>query len=164
MPGSNLTGGSGERGTVPVVAVAVLLAVTVVLAAVVGGLALAHVPTDQATAASLSLSVRGEQLSVVHRGGDALDVRTLRLRVTVKGTPLSQQPPVPFFSAAGFRPGPTGPFNSAADPRWSAGEVASVRIAGTNRPRPRPGDDVAVTVYASGRPVAELTATARAAA
>jgi hypothetical protein len=110
--------------------------------------------------ASLSLSVSGDTLSLTHRGGDALDATRLRLVVRVDGDPLVHQPPVPFFSAAGFRPGPTGPFNSAADPEWTAGETATLRIAGTNRPTPAPGDRVTVCVYRGESLIAALSARA----
>ncbi|MFB6129464.1 MAG: type IV pilin [Salinigranum sp.] len=151
-----------SRATAPVVAVTAMLAVTVVLAAVVGGLVFANVPDEgRPPVVSLSLSVRGDRIVLTHRGGDALDVREVRLRVSVDGTPLARQPPVPFFSAVGFRSGPTGPFNVAADPRWTAGEAASLRVAGTNRPTIGPGATVEVTVSAGGRPVADLSATAR---
>jgi FlaG/FlaF family flagellin (archaellin) len=153
---------SGTRAAAPAVAIATLLAVTVVLAAAVGGLALTHVPDGdgEPTTVALSLSVRDDRVSLVHRGGPPLDVRDLRLRVTVDGVPLSSQPPVPFFSAAGFRPGPTGPFNSASHPAWSVGETASFRVAGTNRPAIDDSSTVGVTVYADGRPVTRLEATA----
>ena len=148
------------RGTVPVIATATLLAVTVVLAAAVGGFALDRVPENEPAAVALSLSVEGDRIALLHRGGPSLDVRELRIRVSVDGTRLSSQPPVPFFSAAGFAPGPSGPFNSASDPEWTAGETASFRIAGTNRPVPDAGATIEVSVYENGRPIATLEATA----
>jgi len=106
-------------------------------------------------------SVPSTELTVEHLGGDSLDVTAIRLRVTVDGDPLAHQPPVPFFSAAGFRPGPTGAFNVAGDTTLSPGESASFRIASTNEPVPEAGDRVELTVYSGGSPVARLTALVR---
>jgi len=153
------------RATASVVGVAVLLAITVVGAAVVGSLALSAASTAAPSTAattvptSLAVAVDGDRVAVTHRGGGALDVRDLRIRVVVDGEPLAHQPPVPFFSARGFHPGPRGPFNVAADPTWTAGEVASFRVAGTNAPRPSTGARVTVSIYDGERPVARLTAT-----
>ena len=79
--------------------------------------------------------------------------------VRVDGDPLRHQPPVPFFSARGFRPGPTGPFNAAADPTWTVGERASVRLASTNHPRIVAGARVTVELRYDGRRLTTLTAT-----
>lgn len=138
-----------DRGVSPVVAVVLLVGVTVVVAAAVGTALLGQAAAlgDPAPRASLSITASGDRISVVHESGDALDVRDLRLRISVNGTPLTHQPPVPFFSARGFEPGPTGPFNSASDPAWTAGEVASVRVAETNQPTIRPGAPVTVDLY-----------------
>jgi hypothetical protein len=64
---------------------------------------------------------------------------------------------VPFFAARGFRAGPTGPFNAAADPGWTAGEAASLRLASTNAPGISPGDRVVVEVSVEDRRVATLS-------
>lgn len=142
------------RAIAPVAGV-LLLAITVVLA---GGVVTAGLdrPTDPAPSASLSLSAADDRVAIDHRGGDALDVTELTVRVRVAGEPLARQPPVPFFSAAGFRPGPTGPFNAASDDRWRVGETASFRVAGTNDPTLAPGRRVSVTVSVDGQPVATL--------
>lgn len=153
-----------DRGVVPVVGAVALLAVTACLGAVAGSIALAATPGDRADpgpTVALSLSVANDRVSVTHRGGTVIDAREVGLRVTVNGTPLAEQPPVPFFAASGFRAGPTGPFNAAADPRWGAGETASFRVAGTNAPTLAPEARVAVRVSAAGRPIASLSATAR---
>lgn len=149
-----------DRGASPVVAVVLLVGVTVVCAAAVGSLLFgqAGAITEPAPRASLSLSVTDDRISLVHEGGDALDASQLRLRVGVNGTPLTHQPPVPFFSAQGFVPGPSGPFNSASDPTWTAGEVASFEVAGTNGPALEPGDEVTVEVYRGESMVASLSA------
>ncbi|MFO8116213.1 MAG: type IV pilin N-terminal domain-containing protein [Halorubrum sp.] len=140
------------------VAGVLLLAITVVLAGGVVTVALGDpvAPTDPAPATSLSLSATDDRITVTHRGGDALDASELDVRVSVDGEPLARQPPVPFFSAAGFHPGPTGAFNAARDDRWRVGESASVRVAGTNDPVPDPGATVVVELSVDGRPVATL--------
>ncbi|QAU14374.1 type IV pilin [Halorubrum sp. BOL3-1] len=137
------------------VAGVLLLAITVVLA---GGVATAALdaPSDPAPSAMLSLSVTDDRVSIYHRGGDPVDVAAATVRVRVGGEPLDEQPPVPFFSAAGFHPGPTGPFNAASDDTWRAGDTATFRVAGTNDPTLGPGRTVAVEVTVDGRPVASL--------
>lgn len=151
-----------DRATSPVLAIVLLLVVTVALAGTVGSLALGTaVPSDSPHAViDLHVDADANRLTFVHRGGDVLDVDSLSLRVRIDGTPLDTQPPVPFFSATGFRPGPTGPFNSASDGQWTAGERASVRLAGTNAPLIAEGSTVAVTVVANESVVAEVERTA----
>lgn len=137
-----------------------LLALTVGVASVAAGavFAAADVTDGPPPQASLSLAVEGRTLTFTHRGGDTLDVRRLRLVVRVDGDPLAHQPPVPFFAARGYRSGPTGPFNRATDPRWSAGEVATLRVAGTNQPALSTADVVTVQVFVDGTPLSELSA------
>jgi hypothetical protein len=110
--------------------------------------------------AAVTLSVDGERIVLANRAGDSLDVRRLDVVIRVDGTPLRHQPPIPFFSASGFRPGPTGPFNAAADPVWEPGERASLRVASTNRPTVRAGDRVTVDLRYEGRRLVRLSATA----
>jgi len=148
------------RALSPAIGVVLLVALTAALAGLVGASLGGVAPPTEPTGAALSLSVEGGTLRFVHRGGDALDVRDLRLRIAVDGEPLDRQPPVPFFAASGFGSGPSGPFNAAADPSWTAGEAASLRIAATNDPTPEPGATVRVTVFVDGRRLAELTGTA----
>lgn len=149
-----------DRGASPVVAVVLLVGVTVVCAAGIGTVLFGQAAAvgDPAPRASLSLSVTADRVALVHEGGDALDVSELRFRVAVDDERLAHQPPLPFFSARGFRPGPTGPFNSASDPTWTAGEVAAFQVAGTNRPTLDPGDEVTVEVYRGETPVVSLSA------
>jgi FlaG/FlaF family flagellin (archaellin) len=138
-----------------------LVAVAVTLAATVGGVALAAVPAlDGPASVSLDVTASADgRVVLTHRGGPALDVRELRVQVSVDGDPLSQQPPVPFFAAPGFHGGPTGPFNAASGDRWTAGERAGFRVAGTNDPPLRAGDTVRVRVYRDGTPVGTARAT-----
>ena len=135
-----------------------LLAITVVLAGGVVTAVLAAPPAEPAPTASLSLSAVDDRITITHRGGDALDAGELTVRVRVDGEPLARQPPVPFFSTAGFRPGPTGPFNAASDDRWRVGESASFRVAGTNDPTLAPGRSVAVDLAVGGSRIATLEA------
>ncbi|MFB6235474.1 MAG: type IV pilin [Halopenitus sp.] len=139
-----------------------LVAIAVILAAGVGAATFGGAPLQEpAPTASLSLSADGDELTIRHLAGDSLETEDLRLEVTVDGDPLAHQPPVPFFSATGFRPGPTGAFNVAGDTTLSPGETASLRIAGTNSPLPSPGDRVEVSVYSEGYRIARLTAHVR---
>ena len=140
-----------------------VIALTVVLAAVAaGGLFVASDVADATeeppARVTLSLSVSDGVLSLTHRGGDALDVSTLRVAVTVDGEPLTHQPPVPFFSAPGFHSGPTGPFNPSSDSQWTAGETATLSVAETNQPALADGGVVTVRVYTADALVAELSA------
>lgn len=141
-----------DRAVAPVVGVALLLAVTVLAASAVGTAALVLEPPAEPTRAAVSLAVDAEtdRLRLTHRGGRTLDVSRVSLAVTVGGEPLSEQPPVPFFAAPGYRSGPTGPFNSGTDPHWSAGETAGFRLASTNSPAIETGDVVTVRIRQEG--------------
>ena len=138
------------------VAGVLLIAITVVLA---GGVAAAALDGPSATvppSALLSLSATDDRIAIDHRGGDPIDIAAVTVRVSVDGEPLDEQPPLPFFSAAGFHPGPTGPFNSAGDDTLRAGETAAFRVADTNDPTLEPGRRVSVEITAEGGPVADL--------
>jgi hypothetical protein len=140
-----------DRAVAPALATALLLAVTVVLGSTLAVLAVGA-PTVPSPSASFSAVAdpSNDRIVVEHRGGDVLDVREIRLRVTVDDEPLVAQPPVPFFAADGFRGGPTGPFNPSGGTSWRAGETAGFRVASTNAPGIDDGDRVRVTVYANG--------------
>lgn len=128
------------------------VALAVILATVSGGLLL-DLTTEPETLerANFDLSVYADGTIVLtHRGGSPIDVGEIRIHVTVDGRPLTHQPPVPFFASAGFRGGPTGAFNPAADSRWRVGERASFRVASTNAPAVGTGDRVRVRIYAGG--------------
>jgi len=161
-----MAGGSVEfgadRGASTVVAVVVLCGLTVILGATVAGeLTGLSERAEPTPTAAMSLSVDGETMTLTHDHGDPLDVRTLRVVVTVDGEPLKHQPPVPFFSASGFAPGPTGPFNSASDPEWTVGESASITLAGTNSPSIEPGSTVSVELYQDDTRIVTTETTAR---
>lgn len=152
-----------DRAVAPVVAVALLVAVTVLAAAAVGTAALAIQPPERPVHTSISLDAHAstDRIVLVHRGGDELDANHLSLTVTVRGDPLRHQPPVPFFAARGFQSGPTGPFNSGADPAWRAGERGTFALASTNDPLIRDGDRVVVTLRRNGTVVARTSDSAR---
>lgn len=140
------------RAVAPAVGVVLLVGVTVLLAAVVGAFVLSATQSTApaaaaATPVALSLDVGADGTLVLERGpGPPLDVRDLHLRIRVDGVPLRHQPPIPFFAARGFVSGPTGPFNRVADPTWSVGETATLRVAGSNAPAVEAGDRVVVRV------------------
>jgi hypothetical protein len=135
--------------------------VTVVLAVGVTAATSLDPPPEPSPTAVLSMEVEGDRITLTHDGGDPIDVDEMAVRVGVNGEPLARQPPVPFFSAAGFRPGPTGAFNAASGEEWVVGGSASFRVAGTNDPRIEPGDRVTLRLSVRDRPVATLEATAR---
>lgn len=148
------------------VGLVLLVALTTILAAVVGG-TLLRMPADiQTTAPSpvvLSVTVDADRQTVrlIHDGGRPLDVRTLTVRLTIDGTPLRHQPPIPFFATRGFQAGPTGPFNSAADPIWTPSESVSFRIAGTNRPAITTEATVVIEIYQRDTRIVRLSTTAQ---
>lgn len=152
-----------SRAVAPTVGVVLLVAVTVVLAATVGSVAFVSIPKEASSTAltpvALSMSVSGDRLTFTHRAGPTLAVGDLTVRISIDGTALDHQPPVPFFSATGFRPGPTGPFNVASDGQWSVGETASVRLASTNSPSLDEGAGVTVRVSSDDRVLAWLSTT-----
>ncbi|MDB2241347.1 type IV pilin [Halorubrum ezzemoulense] len=144
------------------VAGVLLIAITVVLA---GGVAAAALDGPSATvppSAVLSLSATDDRIAIDHRGGDPIDVSAVTIRVSIDGELLDEQPPLPFFSAAGFHPGPTGPFNAAGDDTLRVGETATFRVADTNDPTLEPGRTVTVDITADGQPVASLEASVEA--
>lgn len=149
-----------SRAIAPAIGVVCFLCVTVLLGGALGTVLLEQASLEPPPQAAVSASADAStgRITLVHRGGDSLDVRTLSLRIEIDGTPLSRQPPVPFFAAPGFGGGPTGPFNVAADPMWTVGEAASVRIASTNAPRLRTGSRVTILVRVRGTPIAEVEA------
>ncbi len=149
---------SERRGVSPVVGAVLLLAITIALAGVVAASVGAWSLDSPGPQAAFDLAVDADraEVCVEHVGGDAIDVDDLSVTVTINGESLSNQPPVPFVGAAGFRDAPGGPFNAAADSQWTPGERATFRIARTNAPTVDEGDEVVVTLSADGRQVASL--------
>lgn len=152
------------RAVSPAVGVVLLAAVTVVSAGVVGVLA-ADLVQLSASPATLVLSGSADaatgRIELRHDAGPAVDVRELRVRISIDGTDLRHQPPVPFAGARGFRGAPSGPFNAAADPRWDPGERAGLRLAGTNDPVLAAGALIVVEVYRGDLALARVELTAR---
>lgn len=148
------------RALSPVIGVVAVVGITVLLATTVG-LIVTATPTDPAPTATFDVSADSERdrISLTHRGGDRLVVAKLRVTVTVEGEPLVFQPPVPFFAARGFAPGPTGPLNVASDGRWRAGETGAFELAGTNSPRLSPGETVTVTIATETAVIDEVETT-----
>jgi flagellin-like protein len=145
---------SSVVGTVVLLGV-VVVAGTAVFAAVPAGEP-ATVPTARL---SLIAEAGPDRVALTHEGGDTLRAAALDVTVHVGGEPVAHQPPVPFFAATGFESGPTGPFNSAHDGQWRAGETAAFALASTNT-RLDPGDSVSVTVRTDAGVVARLETTA----
>jgi flagellin-like protein len=148
------------RGLSPVVGVVCLLAVTVVLATIVGVSAPVTIASEPTVAAFETTVEPTGEVRLTHQAGDPIDPGELRLRISVDGEPLAEQPPVPFFSAPGFESGPGGVFNSATADRWDVGETASLTIADTNAPSIEAGDTVTIRLYADGDRIASLETTA----
>lgn len=151
-----------DRAVSPVVGVALLAFLTVLLALSVGT-ALPSLSSEPPPTARLTLSAdaSADRVALTHHAGDPLSVSELRVTVRIDGTPLTRQPPVPFFAAVGFRSGPTGPFNTASPDDWRAGQTAGFRIASTNYPTIDRGATVAVTVATDRTVLLETTTEAR---
>ena len=152
----------GCRASVPVLSIVLLAGTAVVLAATVAGAGFAledAASTEPTPTATFSASASDDRIELVHRGGEPLEVEALRLRISVDGEELARQPDVPFFSQRGFRPGPTGPFNTASDGTWTVGERASLQVAGSNEPSLEPGASVQIRIVSDGTELARLSTT-----
>lgn len=139
-----------------------MIGLTVLLAGVVTVAVTGLGPMTSATPVALEASADAAtgRVTLEHVSGPALDVRRLTIKVEVNGEPLAHQPPVPFYAAEGYSGFPSGPFNPAADPAWTAGETASFRVAATtNDPPLTAGDDLTVTIIRDQQVVAETTIT-----
>lgn len=157
----NGTNSGMARGLSPVVGVVVLVALAVLLSASIGVMA-PTLGSEPPPSATLTTTVDADtgRIAITHRGGETLTVSELEVLVEIDGNELHHQPPVPFFSARGFVSGPTGPFNSASDDAWRAGETAAVRIAGTNEPGLSRDVSVTVRLVIEGAVVYEETVSA----
>lgn len=151
-----------ERAVSPAVGVVVMVALTVVLAATVGTMALGTSTPDRGTVVRLSASAdaSADRISVTHEGGRSIDVGALDVTIAVDGESLDHQPPVPFFAATGFVSGPTGPFNSRTAGDWTAGGTATLELASTNDPLIANGATVSVTVSEGDSVLSRLETTA----
>jgi hypothetical protein len=142
------------RASVSPVAVVLLIAITVLAAGSVV-LVLPQLPAEPPPKRTISVDASADgRVRVMLRSGPTLDTRHVDVRVAVDDESLRHQPPVPFFAADGFRGGPTGPFNVAADPTWQVGETASVRVAGTNDPVLTAGATLRIRLFVRGHVVA----------
>ena len=150
-----------SRAVSPLLGAVLLAGITVVLAVVVGATALGVVPSiEPSEPIVLSATATADGvIELVHEGGPTLDVDAITLRISIDGTPLDHQPPVPFFSATGFYSGPTGPFNPAAEQTWSLGERASLAVAGTNAPHLTAGATLSVGIYRDDTRIAVVETT-----
>ena len=149
-----------DRAVSPVVAVVLLLLITVVGTAGVASVAMGMDATQRADGTDPTLAASAvaadQRITLVHRGGDALDLRNCSLVISIDGEPLAHQPPVPYFAAEGFRGTPTGAFNVGGDPVLDPGERASLQLASTNSPQLAAGDRVTVRIRRQGRLVASI--------
>lgn len=138
-------GDRSQRASSPAVGILLISTLTVLAAASVG-MVVTTAPSEPPPTATIDLSVdaTADQLTFTHRHGDPIDLSDTTVTVSVNGEPLAKQPPVPFFAARGFESGPTGPFNSASDTTWRAGETATLQIASTNQPPVTTGDRITV--------------------
>jgi hypothetical protein len=155
---------NGGHTALPVALAAVALAAALGGAAALGAPGGHHSPAPAATEPGvarfeLSVTPATDRIAVVHAGGPAVDPARLTVRLAVDGEPVAYQPPVPFFAARGFHSGPVGPFNSETGGDWTAGELAALRLAGTNTDI-ESGDRVVVRVSRGDRRLATLEVTA----
>lgn len=149
-----------DRAVSPVVAIVLLVGITVVGAAGVASVATGLDGRVDATAAptlAVSADADGQAITVIHRGGAALDLENHTMRIRVDGEALAHQPPVPYFAAEGFQGTPTGAFNSGGDAVLSPGDEATLRLASTNAPHVAAGDRVRVRFLSDGRRVAQAS-------
>ncbi|MFB6269759.1 MAG: type IV pilin [Halobacterium sp.] len=141
------------------VAVVLLLAVTVLAAGAVA-LALPSLPGEPPPQRGLGVDATADgRVTITLVSGSPLDVAHADLRLSVDGSPLRYQPPVPYFAARGFYGTPTGPFNRAGSDEWRVGESGTLRVASTNAPRPSAGDTLTVRVVVDGHTVATAETT-----
>lgn len=152
------------RAVSTVLGALLLTAVALVLAGTVGVFAVdlapgASAPTPHRLTATANAS--SGRIAIVHASGPTLDVRSIEVRISIDGTPLRHQPPVPFLGSKGFRGAPVGPFNIASDPGWDVGERAALVVAGTNDPPVTAGAVVRVELDRDGIPLATTETRAR---
>lgn len=149
-----------RRAVSPVLAVLLLIVVTLSLVAVlyvgIGSIG----PEESPPIARFDLTVDGRHIAITHTHGDPLTIDDLVIHIYVNDEPLAKQPPIPFFSASGFGPGPDGPFNSQFSGDWQSGMTGSLTVAGTNEPSIESGDSIQVRIIYDGSTIAELEDTA----
>lgn len=150
---------SHTRASAPIVGSVLVVGLAVIVATMVGTVMLGIGSTpDPAPHAAVDLSVEDNTLRFTHQSGETLDVEELSVRISVDGEPLAKQPPVPFFSSAGFTP-PTGPFHAKSGSEWEVGETTSLTVAGTNSPHIEAGSTVSVRLFVDESAVIETETT-----
>lgn len=133
------------RAISPVVGVPILVAVTLVLAAIVGVMATGFGPSTWHDPRVLTADARQDgTIELSHESGPPINLTVVSIRIEINGEPLAHQPPVPFTGATGFDGAPSGAFNPSTDPHWEPGDRSRFVIAGTNSPIPRAGDTVTI--------------------
>ena len=142
-----------RRAVSPVIGVVLIVAVTVVLAAVVGAFAIGVGNAGNAPEAAITAERTGNEITLTHHSGDPLDVTELTVRILIDGKPLEKQPDVPAYGSAGFND-LSGAFHAWGTQPWKAGATASLKIAGNNAPQPSAGSRVTIKIYAEGEAVA----------
>ena len=94
-----------ERGVSPVIGVILMVAITVILAAVIGSFVLGiGGNVEQTPQASLSVDANGSDITIAHEGGDSLDWDDIN--VTVAGSDASGYP-----ESGSFDPGQSETFS-----------------------------------------------------
>lgn len=153
-----------DRGVSAVVGVPLLVGVTVVLAAVIGVVVLGVGSPDPHEPVVLSADATADgRVVITHTSGAPINVTAVSMVISIGGEPLDHQPPVPFFSATGFAPGPTGAFNEAGDTVLEAGERATLEVAGTNDPALTEGATVRIRFVREETQIAAVETTVSAA-
>lgn len=157
-----------QRAVSSVLGALLLTALTLVLAAVAGVAVVSTAPPETVSPAdvpepvviSASATVDTGWIVLVHESGPELDVREIEVRISIDGTRLKHQPPVPFPGSTGFWGAPVGPFNDATDPIWEVGELTAVRLASSNDPDLSRGATVRVEIYRDDLSIAAAETTA----
>lgn len=157
-----------SRAVSSALGVLLVTALTLVLAAVAGVAVIATMPQGTESPAdvaepvvlSASADVDTGWIVLVHESGPELDVREIEVRISIDGTRLKHQPPVPFPGAKGFWGAPIGPFNDATDPDWELGELTALRLASSNDPDLYQGATVRIEIYRDDLPLAVVETTA----
>lgn len=146
------------RAITPALGVVLLVAVTILVAASVAVMVgmLDPGPSKPQLAVMGTVDHETNELTIEHAGGDTLVVGEFSLNVDIDGEALEHQPPIPFFSATGFRSGPTGPFNPEGADTWSPGERGTLQIASTNEPLPSAESTVTITISVEGTTIASI--------
>lgn len=150
-----------SRGIAPIVGVLAMLAVVTTLGGVVAAVVPGVVDSTSVEPISIDLEHKsGDELVYTLKGGSAVDVNELELRILVNGVPLEFQPTVPSRNNHGFRGGPSGAFHAWGTTTWEPGATASLQVGGENVPTIEHGDTITTEFYLDGQLIAETSTTA----